>query len=81
MDKLHLSIVSPEKVLFDGDISSVTLPGTVGSFTILPHHAPIVSSLKAGKLVYMTKDDHEQEMDIQGGFIELSNGDISVCVS
>ncbi|MCK9160428.1 MAG: ATP synthase F1 subunit epsilon [Bacteroidaceae bacterium] len=81
MDKLHLSIVSPEKVLFDGDISSVTLPGTVGSFTILPHHAPIVSSLKAGKLVYMTEDDHEQEMDIQGGFIELSNGDISVCVS
>ncbi len=36
MKELHLSIVSPEKSIFDGDVKIVTLPGTVGSFSILP---------------------------------------------
>lgn len=46
MKELHLSIVSPEKSVFDGDVKIVTLPGTIGSFSILPGHVPIVSSLK-----------------------------------
>lgn len=40
MKELHLSIVSPEKSVFDGEVKIVTLPGTVGSFSILPGHAP-----------------------------------------
>ena len=48
MKELHLSIVSPEKSVFDGDVKIVTLPGTIGSCSILPGHAPIVSALKAG---------------------------------
>ena len=48
MKELHLSIVSPEKSIFDGNVKIVTLPGMIGSFSILPGHAPIVSSLKAG---------------------------------
>ena len=54
MKKLHLNIVSPEKELFNGEVESVTLPGTMGSFSILPQHAPIVSSLGTGKLIYAT---------------------------
>ena len=54
MKELHLSIVSPEKSIFDGDVKIVTLPGMIGSFSILPGHAPIVSSLKAGTLSYTT---------------------------
>ena len=54
MKELHLSIVSPEKSIFDGDVKIVTLPGMIGSFSILPGHAPIVSSLKAGTLAYTT---------------------------
>ena len=50
MKELHLSIVSPEKSIFDGNVKIVTLPGMIGSFSILPGHAPIVSSLKAGTL-------------------------------
>ncbi len=52
MKELHLSIVSPEKSIFDGNVKIVTLPGMIGSFSILPGHAPIVSSLKAGTLSY-----------------------------
>ena len=54
MKDLHLNIVSPEKEIFDGEVDSVTLPGAMGSFTILPQHAPIVSSLKAGLVSYVT---------------------------
>ena len=50
MKELHLSIVSPEKSIFDGNVKIVTLPGMIGSFSILPGHAPIVSSLKAGNV-------------------------------
>ena len=56
MKELHLSIVSPEKSIFDGDVKIVTLPGMIGSFSILPGHAPIVSSLKAGTLSYTTME-------------------------
>lgn len=80
MKDLHLTIISPEKKLFDGEIKSVTLPGTVGLFTILPQHAPIVSSLSQGSLVYVTLDGTEHDLDIKGGFIELSNGVASVCI-
>ena len=79
MKKLHLNIVSPEKELFNGEVESVTLPGTMGSFSILPQHAPIVSSLGTGKLIYAT-DGEEQELDIQSGFVEMSNGRVAVCI-
>jgi len=75
MKELHLSIVSPEKSIFDGDVKIVTLPGMIGSFSILPGHAPIVS------LSYTTMEGEEHTMDIQGGFVEMSNGTVSACVS
>lgn len=81
MKELHLNIVSPEKSIFDGDVKIVTLPGTVGSFSILPGHAPIVSSLRAGTLSYTTTDGEEHSMDIQGGFMEMSDGIVSACIS
>ena len=81
MKELHLSIVSPEKSIFDGDVKIVTLPGTVGSFSILPGHAPIVSSLQAGTLSYTTMEGEERTIDIRGGFVELSDGTVSACIS
>lgn len=80
MKNLHLNIVSPEKEIFDGEVDSVTLPGAIGSFTILPQHAPIVSSLKAGTVSFVTKNGEERSQEIHGGFIEMSNNDVSVCV-
>lgn len=81
MKELHLSIVSPEKTIYDGGVKSVTLPGTNGVFSILPHHAPIVSSLKEGAVSYITTDDEEHTLNIHSGFVEMSNGEASVCIS
>ena len=45
---MYLEIISPEAKLFTGEVESLTLPGTNGSFQLLENHAPIVSSLQAG---------------------------------
>lgn len=81
MKELHLSIVSPEMSIFDGEARIVTLPGTVGSFSVLPGHAPIVSSLKKGTISYTTTDGEVHTLDIQGGFMEMSDEVASVCIT
>ena len=53
----------------------------MGSFTILPHHAPVVSSLSAGKVAYVKADGMEENFEIKGGFIEMNNNHVSVCIN
>lgn len=81
MKKLQLTIVSPEKRLFQGEVNQVTLPGVMGSFTILPQHAPIVSSLTRGKILYVTADGTSQNLEIMGGFVEMNDNNVSVCIN
>jgi F-type H+-transporting ATPase subunit epsilon len=76
---LKLRIVSPEKVVFDGDVDSVLVPGTLGSFEILTDHAPIISSLQEGKVEYTTKAGREQ-MTITGGFVEVQKNEVRLCI-
>jgi len=76
---LKLKIVSPEKVVFQGDVESVLVPGTLGSFEILTDHAPIISSLEVGKVEYATAEG-KQTMDIKGGFVEVKKNEVSLCV-
>ena len=76
---LKLKIVSPEKIVFQGDVESVLVPGTLGSFEILKDHAPIISSLEVGKVEYTTSEGR-QVMDIKGGFVEVKKNEVSLCV-
>lgn len=77
--KMKLRIITPNELLFEGDVESVTLPGTVGSFTVLNNHAPIISSLENGKIAY--KDVNGiTELAIKSGFAEVSDNTLSVCV-
>ncbi len=76
---LKLRIIAPDRLVFEGDVESVTLPGTVGSFTVLNNHAPIISSLENGKIVY--KDANGQsEVAVRSGFAEVCNNTLSICV-
>lgn len=52
---LTLRIVSPERIVFTGEVDSVLVPGTVGPFEILNNHAPIISTLVEGKVAYSVK--------------------------
>ena len=76
---MKLEIISPEKILFSGEVELVTLPGSLGSFTILPGHAAIISSLEKGKLVYRTSEK-DTEINIESGFAEGKQDRITVCI-
>ena len=76
---LKLKIVTPEKVVYDGNADNVTVPGTLGSFEILTDHAPIVSSLEPGNVKY-SLSGKSQEISILGGFVEVRRNEVDVCV-
>ena len=76
---LTLKIVSPERVVFTGEIDSVLVPGAMGSFEILTGHAPIISTLEEGKVVYGIKGA-KTELHIVGGFVEVQKNVVNLCV-
>ena len=77
--ELHLTVVSPERTVYDGKVLSVTLPGELGSFQVLPGHAPLISSLVAGEMKY-TAGKETQVLQIAGGFVEVRDNSVSACV-
>lgn len=76
---LTLKIVSPEKIVFNGAIESVVVPGTAGQFEILEHHAPIISSLEKGVVTYKANGE-ESSINILGGFVAVKKDEVNVCV-
>ena len=76
---MKLEILTPEKMLFSGEVDSVTLPGAQGLFTVLPSHAPLISSLQpSGKLTYLCKGDREM-LRVTGGFVKVWKDIVTVC--
>ena len=67
---MHLEILTPEKKVFEGDVTLVTFPGADGSFQVLDHHAPLISLLKEGVVEYKLKDARES-LSITGGVVEV----------
>jgi F-type H+-transporting ATPase subunit epsilon len=67
---MHLEIITPEKKIFEGDVTIVTFPGSDGSFQVMNDHAPLVSLLKDGQVIYKTKEATE-EIAITGGVVEV----------
>jgi len=76
---MKLEIITPEQIYFSGEVSSITFPGTSGSFTVWENHAPLISSLKEGKLSFITNNE-ETELIIDGGFAEVSKNEVTVCL-
>ena len=76
---MNVSILSPLKSLFQGEATSVNLPGKVGAFTILENHAPIVSTLDKG-VITITNKDEVSEIEKVSGFVEVHDNEITICV-
>jgi F-type H+-transporting ATPase subunit epsilon len=68
----RLSIVTPEKVVYDAEVRSLTAPGSGGYLGILSHHAPIITALKPGKIEFHDADDHLHILAVTAGFLEVS---------
>jgi len=67
---MHLEILTPEKKIFEGDVSLVTFPGADGSFQVLDNHAPLISLLKEGVVEYKGKDG-AKNITVTGGVVEV----------
>jgi F-type H+-transporting ATPase subunit epsilon len=74
---MNLEILTPDKKIFEGEVRSVTVPGTMGSFEILNNHAPIISTLDDGKLTVRTAGKEEVFM-VKGGVVEVLNNNVVV---
>ena len=78
---MKLKVISPEAVVFEGDVDSVTLPGAVGAFTVLKNHASIISTLVKGTMIYrIIGSNEESRQEIDGGIVDGDNNIISVCL-
>jgi len=76
---MQLEIITPQQIIFSGEVSAITLTGEAGLFTILENHAPIISTLVKGKIMYRTAEK-ENFLEISGGFVEANDNKINLCV-
>lgn len=79
MDNLKLDIYTPNGGLFNGEVTSVTLPGTKGVFTVLKNHGAIISSLTKGKIKYIINEEIST-IEVLGGFVEVKKNIVTVCL-
>jgi F-type H+-transporting ATPase subunit epsilon len=77
MAALHLDFVSPERVLFSGEVDQVDLPGAEGDMGILAGHAPLVTTLRPG-IVTIFRDGRSEPVVVIGGFAEVSPAGLTV---
>jgi F-type H+-transporting ATPase subunit epsilon len=77
MAALHFEFVSPERVLFSGDVDQVDLPGAEGDMGILAGHAPLVTSLRPG-IVTIYNGGAREPIVVVGGFAEVSPAGLTI---
>jgi len=75
---MKLEIITPKDKLYEGEVTLVSLPGTLGAFEVLNHHAPIISTLIAGEVKVIDKDKNNHVFNIKSGLVEASNNKIWV---
>jgi F-type H+-transporting ATPase subunit epsilon len=76
---MKLQFLSPNKTIFDGEVESVTIPGEKGSFTVLDHHAPLLTTMISGTVAFVIKDKDVKEISVSGGFAEIKDNVVTVC--
>ena len=77
-DNIQLLILTPQETLFEGLVEKVDLPGDKGRFMVLRNHAPVISSLSAGEVVYVS-GGAEGRVAIVAGFVRVSEIEVVVC--
>ena len=79
MATLHVSVVSAEGSIFDGEAKFVALPGESGELGILPRHTPLITRIKPGAVRIERADNNEEEfVFVAGGILEIQPGSVTV---
>lgn len=79
MAQIHLEVITPAGAIVSEDVDIVTAPGVDGEFGVLANHAPFLSTIKTGTLVFK-KDKREKFLMVSGGFAEVSNNKVTFLV-
>lgn len=77
---MNLIVLTPEKEIFNGKVTSVQVPGISGKFEILNNHAPIVSALSKGRVRLVLEGGDKKTFEIKKGFIEVLKNEVSLLV-
>lgn len=77
---MKLEILTPDKIVYEGDVISVTVPGTMGAFQILSDHAPIISALEQGSITVRSAQKGTETFSVKSGVIEVLDNRIMVLV-
>jgi len=72
MAAFTFELVSPEKILFSGEVEQVVVPGTEGDFAVLKDHAPVMSALRPGVLTYTDAKGATETVFVRGGFVDAT---------
>lgn len=75
---LHVSVISPEASLYEGDATSVIAPAFDGEVGILTGHAPMMALLGKGDLLVRSGDASERRFAIEGGFLQVVGDQVRV---
>ena len=76
-DPFHFDLVSPERMVFSGEVEQVDVPGAEGDFDVLAHHAPLIAMLKPGILTVFGAGE-TQRIVVVGGFAEVNEQGLTV---
>jgi F-type H+-transporting ATPase subunit epsilon len=78
MNTTNLEIVTPEGLIFSGNVKSVTFPGSEGEFGVLPSHAALLTSLKVGVIDIELENSKKEAIAINWGFVKVEETKITV---
>lgn len=77
---MKLEILTPDKIVYEGDVTSLTVPGTMGSFQILSDHAPIISTLEQGSITVQSIQKGIETFSVKSGVVEVLDNKVMVLV-
>lgn len=74
---LNLQVITPEKIIFDGEVDEVLIPTPNGQIAILPHHITLLTQISDGELI-IKKGPQSHHVAVTGGFLEVGNNKATV---
>jgi F-type H+-transporting ATPase subunit epsilon len=78
MATFHFDFVGPERTLYSGEVESVQLPGSEGEMTVLPGHAPVLTTLRVGVIVVTESQGSGKRIYVRGGFADVGPTSVTV---
>lgn len=78
MAAFHFELVSPERLIFSGEVEQVVVPGSEGVFTVLQNHAPMMSTIRPGVVEVMESRDRTNKLFVRGGFADVSPNGLTI---